>query len=126
MLQDNRRIKKNCVRKEKEENKMKKIMALLAVVTILTGSIGMAVSAAVDPNTCIHPDDNIPEIPYETPYTVTSTHPVWVANKPNGEPILATCTITATWQKYRVICGTCGHVFSEKKKKISETHSMHH
>lgn len=107
-------------------SRMKKIMALLATVIILAGSLGMVTAAAVDPSTCIHPDGNIPEVFYGTPYNVTSTHPVWVANKPNGEPILATCTITATWQRCKVICGTCGYVFSDGAKCISETHSMHH
>lgn len=106
--------------------RIKKIVVVLAALMILAGNVGMTVSAAVDPNTCIHPDDNIPEVPYGSKYSTTSTHPVWVANKPNGEPILATCTLTVTWQNYKVICGVCGHVFNDGPKKISETHSMTH
>lgn len=105
---------------------MKKIIALLTTVMILAGSLGMVTVAAVDPNTCKHPDDNILTILYDSRYSTTSTHPVWVANKPNGEPILATCTLTVVWQKYKVICGICGHEYSRGSKKISETHSMTH
>lgn len=104
---------------------MKKLFALLMTVTILAGSMGMTASAGVDPNTCIHPDNNIPEITCGTA-TGSYTHPAWVANKPNGEPILVTCTVTYTVQKYKTICGRCGHVFSTREERISETHSVHH
>ena len=118
--------KEAAARKGKQVSSMKKIIALLTAVMILAGSFGMVTLAAVDPNTCIHPDDNILTILYDSRYSTTSTHPVWVANKPNGEPILATCTLTVIWQKCKVICGSCQHVFSDGPVKISETHSMHH
>lgn len=105
---------------------MKKIIALLTTVMILAGSLGMVTAAAVDPSKCEHPDDKIYNISYEVPYYTTSTHPVWVANKPNGEPILATCTITVKWQKYKRICSVCQQEFGNWSEIISETHSMTH
>ncbi|MBD5480455.1 MAG: hypothetical protein HDR11_11920 [Lachnospiraceae bacterium] len=106
--------------------RIKKIMVVLAALMIFAGNVGMTVSAAVDPSICEHPDDKIYNISYETPYTVVSTHPVWVANKPNGDPILATCTITAKWQKYKRICSVCQQEFRNWSEEISETHSMTH
>lgn len=102
---------------------MKKIIVLLAVVAILAGSIGTTASAAVDPSVCEHP--NIVNI---TAGEVGGmyTHPYWVGNKPNGDPILVTCTVTVRHQKWKRICPTCGQLFKEWKTTISETHSIHH
>ncbi|MBD5480453.1 MAG: hypothetical protein HDR11_11930 [Lachnospiraceae bacterium] len=105
--------------------RIKKIMAVLAILAVLAGSLGMTASAAVDSGKCEHPDNHIYD-KYEDPYTVTSTHPVWVANKPNGEPILASCTVTYTLQKWKRACAFCGQVIFERTITISETHSMHH
>ncbi|MEZ3427157.1 MAG: hypothetical protein K1W13_07115 [Lachnospiraceae bacterium] len=102
---------------------MKKIIALLAVVTILAGSVGMAASAAVDPSVCEHP--NIVNITAGEG-SGTYTHPYWVGNKPNGDPILVTCTVAVRYQKWKRICPTCGQLFKEWKTTISETHSIHH
>lgn len=104
--------------------RIKKIMVVLAAMMILAGNVGMTASAAVDPSKCEHP--KIYNISYEAPYSTTSTHPVWVANKPNGEPILATCTISVKWQKYKRICSDCQQEFGNWTEKISETHSMTH
>ncbi len=105
---------------------MKKFFALLMTVTILAGSAGMTASASVDPNVCEHPDNHIHDISYEYPYSSTTTHPAWVANKPNGDPILVTCTVTYTYQKYKRICSDCQHVFRYWEELISQTHSIHH
>lgn len=103
---------------------MKKIIELLTTVMILAGSLGMVTVAAVDPSTCEHP--NVVDITVGYPYTTTYTHPAWVANKPNGEPIFATCTVTATKQNWRRICSTCGQIFNTWTETVSETHSIHH
>lgn len=102
---------------------MKKIVALLTAVMILAGSVGMVASAAVDPDVCKHTD--VKAVADYT-YSTTSTHPVWVANKPNGEPILATCTYTVIWQHYSHICNICKDVRGTHSEKISEQHSMTH
>lgn len=101
---------------------MKKIMAALTTVIILAGSVEMTVSAVLPPIVCKHT--------YVTPtadytYSTISTHPVWVANKPNGEPILATCTINIKWQHYKYICA-CGTEVGTGSEIISESHTIHH
>lgn len=101
---------------------MKKIVALLTTVMILAGSVGMSALAAVDPSVCKH--DRVTDVADYT-YLTTSTHPVWVANKPNGEPILATCTYTVKWQHYKYVCA-CGTEVGTGSKMISDHHSMTH
>ena len=101
---------------------MKKVIVLLAAVMILAGSMGMTVSAETESGTCAH--EKI-EITAGT-YTNTYTHPAWVANKPNGDPVLVPCTATETWQKYKTICRYCGEVFGTREVCISATHSVHH
>lgn len=112
------------LRQERKRVKaMKKIVALLTAVMILAGSVGMVASAAVDPDVCKHTDVKVVA---DYTYSTTSTHPVWVANKPNGEPILATCTYTVIWQHYSHICNICKDVRGTHSEKISEQHSMTH
>lgn len=105
-------------------NKMKKILALVAVVIILTGSVGMTAAAAVDPSTCEHPQ--IVNITYDKKYTTQYTHPLWVANTAEGVPILVTCTVTATNQRWKRICVHCGQVFKTWSETVSESHSLSH
>ena len=102
---------------------MKKIVALLTTVMILAGSMGMTSAAAGDSSVCKHTNIRM-EADYV--YTTTSTHPVWVANKPNGEPIFATCTYIVKWQHYRYVCSYCNEERGTKSVEISEAHSMHH
>ena len=97
---------------------MKKFFALLMTVTIA----GMTASASVDPDIYKH---STHEYKFDGTYSVTTTHPVWVANKPNGEPILATCTVTYTYEKYIRICKNCSEP-ATKSVLISDTHSMTH
>ncbi|MDE5801619.1 MAG: hypothetical protein K2I22_01725 [Lachnospiraceae bacterium] len=101
---------------------MKRVIALLAAVIVLAGSVEMTASAVLPPIICEH-NYVTPKADYQ--YSTTSTHPVWVANKPNGEPILATCTISITWQHYKYICA-CGTEVGTGSEKISESHTMHH
>lgn len=119
--------KRDCGRKGKQVREMKrikKIMVVLAALMILAGNVGMTASAAVAPDKCEHPGNRVFE--FKDTYSTTSTHPVWVANKPNGEPILATCTITVKWRRYKKICSLCAQELGNKSEKISETHSMTH
>lgn len=108
----------------REMKRIKKIMMVLAALIILAGNVGMVASAAVAPDKCTHPYNRVFE--FKDTYSTTSTHPVWVANKPNGEPILATCTISASWRRYKKICSLCAQELGNKSEKISETHSMTH
>lgn len=102
---------------------MKKIIALLAAVIVLAGSVGMTASAAVDPSKCEHP--NIVNITAGEA-TSTYTHPFFTGYNPNGDPILAICTVTVRYQKWKRICPTCGQLFDEWRTTISETHSVGH
>lgn len=102
---------------------MKKIIALLTTVMILAGSLGMVTVAAVDPSTCEHP--KVVNITAGES-TSTYTHPAWVANKPNGEPILVPCDVVSKKQNWRRICSTCGQIFNTWTETVSETHSIHH
>lgn len=77
----------------------------------------------MDPSVCEHP--KVVNITAGDK-TSTYTHPAWVANKPNGEPILVPCTVTAKQQNWKRICITCGQVFNEWTDTVSETHSIHH
>lgn len=101
---------------------MKKIVAFLTAVLVLAGSVGAVASA--DDNLCIHPYDKVVET--SELFTATTTHPVWVGNKPNGEPILVDCTVTYKWREIKTICAFCGKVLNVDTIQISETHSIHH
>ena len=102
---------------------MKKIIALLAAVIVLAGSVGIAASASADPSKCEH--TNIVNITAgEIPGMYT--HPFYTGNNPNGDPIFATCTVTVRQQKWKRICTACGQVFDEWKTTISEKHSIAH
>ena len=117
--------KRACGRKGNQVRAMKrikKIMVVLAAVMILAGNVGMAVSAETGSETCAH--EKV-EITAGT-YTNTYTHPAWVANKPNGDPILVPCTATETWQRYKTICRYCGELYGTREAFISATHSVHH
>ena len=107
-----------CGKGKREETEMKKVIVLLAAVMILAGSMGMTASAGE----CAH--EKI-EITAGT-YTNTYTHPAWVANKPNGDPVLVPCTATETWQKYKTICRYCGELYGTREECVSVTHSVHH
>lgn len=102
---------------------MKKIVAFLTAVLILAGSVGATASA--DNSLCVHPYDKVREQDGNI-YVGTATHPLWVGNKPNGEPILVDCTVTYRWKKIETVCMLCGQVLSTKTEPISETHSIHH
>ena len=102
---------------------MKKIIALLMAVMILSGIMGMTASAAVDPSTCEHP--NIVNITAGEG-SRTYTRPFFTGNTPDGDPILVTCTVTVREQKWKRICPTCGQLFKEWRTTISESHSIHH
>ena len=118
------RSKQGELRQERKKVKaMKKMIALLTAVMILAGSMEMAASAAVESET--HEHNNIYRVEADT-YSIKSTHPVWVANKPNGEPILATCNLTTTFQRYRYICSGCREEVGTGSEAISEKHSMTH
>ena len=102
---------------------MKKIVAFLTAVLVLAGSMGAVASA--DDSLCVHPFDQVVEKNGNT-YVGTTTHPLWVGNKPNGEPILVDCTVTYRWREKQMVCTLCGQVVSTRTETISETHSIHH
>ncbi len=102
---------------------MKKRIAVLAAVAVLLGSAGETVSAETGRAACPHTVKV--EITAGT-RTNTYTHPAWVANKPNGDPILVPCTAKETWQEYREICRDCGLVCKKWETCILTEHSVHH
>lgn len=112
------------VRRKRGKQTMKKVIAMAAVVLALVCSIGMGVSAAAQ-DACHH-NVGTNTITYGTQKTNTYTHPVLVAYKPNGDPILAECTVTETYQPMRVICSGCGHIISDWEERIGISHSIKH
>lgn len=109
------------MRQERKRVKaMKKMATLLITVMILAGSMEMAASAQV--GACGHQS-----VRTESEVcTATTTHPLWVGNKPNGEPILVPCTINLKWIEYKQVCNICEQVLNTRTEHISETHSIHH
>lgn len=105
---------------------MKKGIAMIAVVAMLACGIGMNVFAATQ-DECHH-DVGTYTIEYGTQTTNTYTHPALVAYKPNGDPILAECTVTEKYQPTRVVCSRvdCGYIISDWEKLVSRTHSIKH
>lgn len=103
---------------------MKKVIAIMAVMTMLVCGIGMNVSAATQ-DVCHH-NVGTYTITYGTQKTSTYTHPALVAYKPNGDPILVECTVTETYQPMRVICSGCGYIISDWQERVGITHSIKH
>lgn len=84
----------------------------------------MGAVASADDSLCVHPHEKVSDV--SEICVATTTHPVWVGNKPNGEPILVDCTVTYRWKETKTVCKLCGHVFNTVTEPISETHSIHH
>lgn len=116
-----RAAKKNW-QERKRVKAMKKIVAFLTAVLILAGSVGA--TATADNSLCVHPYEKVSTT--KEICTATTTHPLWVGNKPNGESILADCTVTYKWEETKTVCTHCRQVLSTETKTISETHSIHH
>ena len=99
---------------------MKKVMALLAAVIVLAGSVEMMASAATTA-TCHHPSIQIEE---GNNSIETYTHSIQVGTSTSGKPILAACLVEIKWHNYKITCLVCGEVML-RKEKIYENHSMH-
>ncbi|MBD5497766.1 MAG: hypothetical protein HDR11_08390 [Lachnospiraceae bacterium] len=100
---------------------MKKMVALLATVMILAGSVGMTASAAT-PDTCSHPylrNEKVDD------YIETYTHSVRVNSSTNGKPAYALCLAEIRWQRYRDVCSQCHKEIGSYLTKVYEVHSMH-
>ena len=98
---------------------MKKVIALLAAVMILAGSVGMTASAAT--TACRHLSTRREE---GTDYIETYTHSIQVGTTASGKPVMAACLVEIKWHPYKIICLTCGNV-TNYKDKVYEVHSMH-
>ena len=99
---------------------MKKVMALLAAVIILAGSVGMTASAAV--NECDHTSTKRVD---GGESIETYTHPWQVGKTESGKPIMATCLVEIGWHNYKIVCNKCQVVVTTYKEKVYEVHSMH-
>ena len=98
---------------------MKKVIALLAVVIVLAGSVEMTASAAT--TACQHPSTRREEV---KDTIETYTHSIQVGTSTSGKPILAACLVEIKWHHYKIICNMCGKT-KDYKEKVYEVHSMH-
>lgn len=99
---------------------MKKVIALLAAVIVLAGSVEMTASAAT--TACEHSSHRREEV---NDTIETYTHSVRVGTSTSGKPILAACLVEIKWHHYNRVCNFCQEVIASYKEKVYENHSMH-
>ena len=100
---------------------MKKVIALLAAVIVLAGSMEMKASAAT--TACDHSSHK--KVAYGDISIETYTHSVQVGTSTSGKPLLAACLVEIGRQRYQRVCNMCGKVITSYTEKIYEVHSMH-
>ncbi|MDE6128622.1 MAG: hypothetical protein K2G16_05450 [Lachnospiraceae bacterium] len=114
------RIRKRVRQERKMVKAMKKIVALLTTVMILTGSVGMTASAATT-DACDHPyyiQNGVND------FIETYTHSVRVGTSTSGKPVMAVCLVEIGWREYKMECTKC-RAAANYKEKVYEVHSMH-
>lgn len=99
---------------------MKKVIALLAAVIVLAGSVEMTAAAAT--KACEHSSNRRKE--GEDTFE-TYTHYIKVGTSTSGNPILALCLVEIKWHHYSCVCNICQEVIASDKEKVYELHSMH-
>ncbi|MBD5512185.1 MAG: hypothetical protein HDR08_13205 [Lachnospiraceae bacterium] len=99
---------------------MKKVIALLAAVIVLAGSVEMMAAAAT--KACEHSSHRREEV---TDTIETYTHYIKVGTSTSGNPIFSLCLVEIKWHHYNRVCNMCGKIIVSDKEKVYELHSMH-
>ena len=99
---------------------MKKVIALLAAVIVLAGSVEMTAAAAT---TAYEHSSHRKEDVKDT--FETYTHYIKVGTSTSGNPIFSLCLVEIKWHHYNRVCNICQEVIASDKEKVYELHSMH-